>query len=98
MENPPNQLHIELYKKALKYWGLEAQMIMLFEETAELQQAISKIWRGKADKSDIASEMADVEIMIEQMCVAFDIDRKLINFKKEQKLERLGQMVSKCEN
>ena len=61
----------KLYKAAVKKWGLPLQMGMLMEECAELIQATSKVIR-KGDREmntwrNLAEEMADVEIMIEQL-------------------------------
>ncbi|MFX1450667.1 MAG: hypothetical protein ACFFCM_07495 [Promethearchaeota archaeon] len=84
----------ELYKKALKSWGLEAQMFMLFEEMSELQKEIIKTWRGKSDNSKIAEEIVDVQIMIEQMCITFDVDDKLIKSYRWNKLNRLESLLS----
>lgn len=42
-------------------------MKMLLEEMAELQKEICKAWRGKDNEVEIAEEVADVEIMLEQI-------------------------------
>ena len=69
----------------MEKWG-EKQIIMVFEEMAELQKELSKNLRGKDNINSIAEEIADVEIMIEQMKLLFDIDldvRKHKMFKLE---------------
>lgn len=88
----------QLYKKAIKYWGLEAQMFMMFEEMAELQKAITKIWRGQGTKEDMADELADVEVMMEQMVIAFGIDVELIQMRKIKKLNRLKELLATADN
>lgn len=50
-------------KKAVNVFGKDVQEMMFIEECGELLQAISKKRRGF--KSNIAEEIADVEIMLE---------------------------------
>lgn len=47
------------------HYGLESQLNILQEELAELIQAVSKYRRG--DPSHIIEEIADVEIMLDQV-------------------------------
>jgi NTP pyrophosphatase (non-canonical NTP hydrolase) len=58
---------------ALEKWGLEAQLRMLQEECAELIVAISHLTRGR-DKAlrEVAEEMADVRIVLDQCWTAFE--------------------------
>jgi len=42
----------------------DKQYIMLFEEMAELTKEISKHMRGKQNQTEIAEEIADVQIML----------------------------------
>lgn len=58
---------LELYKKAIDLWGIEAQRNMVFEEIGELNTVLARDRRGRATKEDIYSELADVTIMCEQM-------------------------------
>ena len=88
---------IKLYKKAIKKWGIEAQIRMFFEEIAELTLEICHT--GRENKvtftCDLINEFADVEIMLEQMAVAFNIPREKIYNKKKEKLVRLEERL-KC--
>ncbi|MBW2969444.1 hypothetical protein KY314_05030 [Candidatus Woesearchaeota archaeon] len=82
-----------LYRTALELWGSKFQIMMLFEEIGELQQAISKYGRGKCTALNIAEEIADVEIMLEQMKILFVIDSQTEKAKEKKllKLEELEQ-------
>ena len=40
---------------------------MMFEEMAELQKELCKNARGKDNRAEIAEEIADVHIMLDQM-------------------------------
>lgn len=55
----------DILNLAIKKFGERAQEEMVIEECAELIQAISKKHRGK--EHNIAEEIADVEIMLEQL-------------------------------
>ena len=59
----------KIYRAALVAWGADAQTLMVFEEMAELQKELCKAARGRDNREQIAEEIADVEIMLEQMKV-----------------------------
>ena len=82
----------ELYKKAIDTWGIYSQMDMLVEECAELIVAINHHRREKVTLLEFCSEMADVEIMIEQISTTQNY-RKAIELIKQQKLYRLASML-----
>jgi len=91
----------ELYHKAINKWGLQAQLIMLMEECAELIQATSKIIRHipktETDWNNFAEEIADVEIMIEQMKMNVNwqnLNERVETIKKE-KLLKLKSIIEK---
>ena len=82
----------EIYKKAISTYGLYAQIDMVFEEMSELQKELCKLKRGKGNIPDIAEEMADVKIMLEQMELAFNIKDK-VEFEKDLKIKRLEKRI-----
>ncbi|AAO36637.1 nucleoside triphosphate pyrophosphohydrolase (endogenous virus) [Clostridium phage phiCTC2B] len=82
----------EIYKKAISKYGLYAQIDMVFEEMSELQKELCKFKRGKSNISNIAEEIADVKIMLEQMELAFDIKDK-VKFEKDLKIKRLEERI-----
>lgn len=77
---------------ALDTWGTEAQVSMVFEEMAELQNAICKYRRGRCTVEDVAEEVADVEIMLEQLKLIFTLEPKVSDYRQE-KLRRLAQRL-----
>ena len=65
----------ELCQKAIDAWGTDAQLLMVLEEMSELQKEILKnINRGKDNLPEIIEEIADVEIMLEQLKYIYQID------------------------
>lgn len=87
----------ELYKKAIEKWGKESQIRQLFEEMSELTVAICHFERGRnfADQGmlEIVEEIADVEIMLEQMKQLYNLSEELIEAKKVKKLSKLKKML-----
>jgi len=82
---------IELYKKAIDTWGIEAQRNMAFEELGELNTALARHRRGRATKEEILTELADVTIMCEQLAYWLgyndyekEIDNKLTRLRDEK--------------
>ena len=95
----------ELYNKAIQKWGERSQVKMAIEECAELIKALAKYDRNNNGSTidEILEEMADVEIMIEQLKIIFNYkysNDTVDKFKeiKRQKLERLEKLVMEEEN
>lgn len=69
----------KILEGAIKTWGEEAQSVVAIEELSELTKALTKWPRhyltGQGDYeqivSDIREEMADVGIMLNQLCLIF---------------------------
>ena len=61
----------EVLQRALDTYGSLPQIVMIFEEMSELQKELCKYLRGKYSPENIAEEIADVEIMLEQMMMLF---------------------------
>ncbi|HAT5555150.1 TPA: hypothetical protein SMN72_000691 [Proteus mirabilis] len=80
-----------LYRMALKIFGPEAQLLKLTEEAAELAAVAARNINGIGNGVDLASELADVEIMTEQ-CRLNGMG-KLIDFQKQKKLARLAERL-----
>lgn len=82
----------DICRAALDTYGAEAQIMMVFEEMAELQKELCKNTRGSRNTVDIAEEIADVEIMLAQMKLLFDIVKETEDW-KAVKLARLKRRL-----
>jgi len=84
----------KIYSLAIGRWGLDMQVNVLFEEMAELTKVLCKLYRSfDIDKIDeLSEEIADVEIMLEQMKYAFKCSEKVKKYKKK-KLNRLRKLL-----
>lgn len=69
------QRETDVFKAAIEVFGEAAQVTMVFEEMAELQKELCK-WMRNGESvvatHHIAEEIADVEIMLDQMKLIFD--------------------------
>lgn len=88
-----------VYQQAIERWGIDSQVNQLIEECAELIVALNHArrvsWDG-APADHVVEELADVEIMLEQMRMIFDADR--IDQVKLQKVLRLrNRIAAACE-
>lgn len=92
-ENTDISKNEEVYQKAIKTYGLTTQVDMVFEEMSELQKELCKWKRGENTITNIAEEIADVIIMLEQMQLAFNI-KKEVEIQKEFKIKRLKERLN----
>lgn len=80
-----------LYKTAIETWGEDAQINLLGEECSELSADVSRVLRERSEKTELVEEIADVEIMLEQMRLI--LDAETINEAKAQKRSSLRQRL-----
>lgn len=82
----------EVLQRALDTYGSTLQIVVMMEETSELQKELCKYLRGRGSFEHIAEEIADVEIMLEQMkmlfCCADDVRNE-----RRRKVERLKERL-----
>lgn len=84
----------ETIRRAIKTYGKDSQTQMLFEEMAELQNAICKLSRGRGTAGDVCEEIADVMIMCFQMAQIFGTKavEQAANFKMLRLKDRLNRV------
>ena len=82
-------------RQALRKWGKLTQVLMCIEELSELIRALAKADRkiNSVDKEEIASEIADVHLMVRQMQIVFEINDITIASLEEEKLDRLKRYL-----
>lgn len=89
---PPDEKKI--LAAAIDKWGTDAQTIMAFEEMSELQKELCKNFRGKDNEAEIADEIADVEIMLEQLKMIYEVEG-LTQERRDFKIARLAERLKK---
>jgi NTP pyrophosphatase (non-canonical NTP hydrolase) len=80
-----------IYARALAHYGSRSQIDQTIEECAELIVALRHHMRGRAKEAQVIEELADVQIMLEQMRFLFgeaDVDEV-----KREKLARLEKRM-----
>lgn len=84
----------EVYQKALTVWGFAAQVGMLMEECGELIVTSNHFLRYGANKiPNMVEEIADVEIMIEQIKIGLGLHAH-VEAEKEKKIIRLNERLN----
>lgn len=81
--------------KAIDIYGELNQKVVAIEELAELQKEITKDLREKGNRINLTEELADVEIMLEQLKEMYLIDTQALDLIKRQKLERLDKRINR---
>lgn len=90
-----NLVHEYIYTHAIGRYGKQAQILVAIEEMAELTKALCKnINRGEDNLENILEEIADVEIMVEQLKVIYDRDGEQTSLHKSDKLRRLAKELN----
>lgn len=79
---------MSVYDRIIVNNGYVLQKIVAIEELSELQKEITKDLRGNANDEHIAEEMADVEIMLEQLKIMYDNNDNVKRY-KELKISRI---------
>lgn len=75
--------------------GEKMQAIVAMEEMSELTKEICKHFRGKKNIISIAEEIADVEIMLEQLKMIFKCE-EIVADKTEEKIGRIYENLEKA--
>lgn len=82
----------EVLRRALYTYGSFLQIAVMMEEMSELQKELCKYLRGKYSLANIAEEIADVEIMLEQMKMLFCCEDDVRDVRR-RKVERLKERL-----
>lgn len=86
-------------ERAIETYGEDMQLNVAIEEFSELIKEICKNKRGAENIPQIAEEMADCYIMLEQLKIIFEIKNSSIYAVMEQKLDRLkNRLDERIEN
>ena len=83
----------DTYAEAVRAYGKQSQLVMAMEEMSELTKELSKSLRGADNAEALAEEMADVEIMLEQLKTIY-CNRALVDRIRAQKLVRLADRIT----
>ena len=81
-----------VFRLALAIYGPRLQTLVAIEEMSELQKELVKHERGADNVPHIAEEIADVQIMLEQMMLLHDCKDAVADFRR-RKIKRLAERL-----
>lgn len=95
----------EINKANGEYYGIEKQMIVLVEETAELAQAATKWLRKKQNgqtvrksygeiMENLIEELADVSIMVDQIKHLLNLNERDFQYIRAMKIKRTAEYIA----
>lgn len=90
-----NEQHV--LSAAIKKYGAASQTLMLFEEMSELQKELCKKARGRCNIDQIAEEIADVQIMLDQMILLHGCREKVNQYRQFKILRLMNRMKEQYE-
>ncbi len=82
----------KLYQATIDKWGVDAQYDQAVEECAELIAALKHYRRGKVDQQTVIAELADVSLMLGQLCWMFGQEQ--VDAAIRSKRAKLDQLLS----
>ena len=88
----------EVYRQARDVFGAQAQFVVALEELSEAQKEICKFLRGKGDPEHLTEEIADAQIMLEQVQMLCGIDDGAVQEQMDSKIERLLGRIKEARN
>ena len=86
------QLEKEMINKAIKYLkgNVGHLVVIAYEETAELQQALTKVVRGKGNRISILEEYVDVLLSIKYMSMVYNLNIDIYKkYKSDEKFDAM---------
>lgn len=87
-----NDFEKQVFRSAISKYGETNQIIVAIEEMSELIKALCKKLRGKPDFENLAEEMADVGIMLDQLSI-MEQNADRVRKRRNEKVRRLKVRV-----
>ena len=87
---------IHKLKYLASFYGTDSRITHLDEEMAELTVETHKLMRGRTESTKgLTEEIADVEILLSQLKILYEIKQEDIDKVKEKKLNRQMERINK---
>lgn len=84
----------EIYLKLIQKFGVENQCVVAVEELSELQKEVCKMLRKIGNVHNLAEEIADIQIILEQLVLIHNCESEVVLL-KQQKLQRVCERYLK---
>lgn len=85
----------EIYEKMIEQNGVPNQLVVAVEEYSEMIKEITKHLRGKGNKMNVIEELADIEVVNDQIMIILGITKQQVKMFKDFKLKRLQEFYLK---
>lgn len=85
---------IETCRSIANHYGKEHQVLIAIEEMSELTKELCKYFRRYDRKKEIIEEVADAQIMLEQIIELFGINNevdRMVDYKLNRQIRRMEQ-------
>lgn len=88
--------HKEILEKAIEKYGYKNQLLKTIEELNELSRGLARflIDDNIYNYSNVAEEIVDVKIMLEQAIVILNLGGETLDSIKQEKIDRLKQNLN----
>jgi len=83
---------LDIYRRAVSYFGATKQKLKAIEEMAELIVELVKDLLGDGNPAKVIEELADVENMTVQLRIIYDEDG-MVDYWKQAKMNRLAHRM-----
>ena len=83
----------KIYAEAAETFGCNMQIVVALEELSEVQKELCKALRGKVNTFNLAEEVADATIMLEQIRQMFNINEQVCGY-MDEKVLRLQNRIA----
>ena len=83
---------LDIYRRAVSYFGATKQKLKAIEEMAELIVELIKDLLGDGNPAKVIEELADVENMTVQLRIIYDEDG-MVDYWKQAKMNRLAHRM-----
>lgn len=79
--------------KIIDFFGIKSQKVKAIEELSELQKEICKNLNHEFDDKALEEELADVQIMINQLCLICGFTKSDIEYHMNLKIKRTLDVI-----
>lgn len=87
--------YFDVLQNAIETFGEQNQTIVAIEELSELQKELTKFLRGQGSEEHLAEEMADVQIVFDQIEIMHG-NRGAVAVWQAEKAARLATAIQKA--
>lgn len=85
-------------ERIIRHFGADCQKVKTIEELSELQKEICRNMNKEFDDKALEEEIADVQIMLNQLCIICGFSKSDIEYQMNLKIKRTTDIIDTLEN